>query len=350
MRAAPRRAAPPPLTGSRHLASRGRRAQGPPSQFPGWPRWPGVRASPATSAWRSCPLRATAKVCPAAGSPIGQGRATDLQPAGISTEAPSPKTTSATGGVPAARRVRSPPTAVTASPRPTGTCRRSECARLPSRAKPRSHPPAGLSNTPAGSAGSSGGEPAAKAGSAASSTGTTGTAPGWTAAKEPQSGAGTGSSPTTWSRSAPWPADPPGPTQSMPPTSPELCPPTFSGRSSYADPETRFARSGSVAPSGQHNIAVRHSRPPSPERWNIVGWPRPLVPAGTRHLRRPLPGSARRIRAGCSARRRHPIVRSGPGICARCPALPPLCTAPTPSTPTWTTFCRSERCKRLCTA
>jgi len=71
---------------------------------------------------------------------------------------------------------------------------------------------------------------------------------------------------------------------------------------------------------------------------DIVGWPRPLVPAGTRHLRRPLPGSARRIRAGCSARRRHPIVRSGPGICARYPALPPLCTAPTPSAPTSTTF------------
>ena len=37
--------------------------------------------------------------------------------------------------------------------------------------------------------------------------GTAGTAPGWTAGTEPRSGAGTGSSPTTWSRSAPSPPD-----------------------------------------------------------------------------------------------------------------------------------------------
>jgi hypothetical protein len=39
--------------------------------------------------------------------------------------------------------------------------------------------------------------------------GTAGTAPAWTASPGPQSGAGTGSSPTTWSRSGPWPANQP---------------------------------------------------------------------------------------------------------------------------------------------
>jgi hypothetical protein len=66
-----------------------------------------------------------------------------------------------------------------------------------------------------GSAGSSSGAPAPKAGSATSSADSAGIAPGWTAAEEPRSGARTVTSPTTWSRSAPWPADRPG-TQCMP--------------------------------------------------------------------------------------------------------------------------------------
>ena len=135
-------------------------------------------------------------------------------------------------GAPAARPVRSPPTAGTASPRPNGTWRRSESAPSPSRAKPRSQPPAAPSSIPAASASSSSGEPAAKAGSATSNADTAGTAPGWTAATEPPSGAGTGYSPTTWSRSAPSPADLPRPDPRTPPVPPpEISLQTFSGRS-----------------------------------------------------------------------------------------------------------------------
>ena len=46
------------------------------------------------------------------------------------------------------------------------------------------------------------------AGSATSNTATAGTAPAWTAGRGQRSGAGTGYSPTTWSRSGASPADP----------------------------------------------------------------------------------------------------------------------------------------------
>jgi transposase, IS5 family len=75
-------------------------------------------------------------------------------------------------------------------------------------ARPQHHPPAKPSSTPAASAGSSSGEPDARAGSVTSSAVTAGTAPAWTAGPEPRSGADTESSPATWSRSAPWPANP----------------------------------------------------------------------------------------------------------------------------------------------
>ena len=88
-------------------------------------------------------------------------------------------------GAAAACRALSPPTAGTASPRPSGNCKRSGCARSPSRAEPRPQPPAAPSSTAAGSAGWSSGGLAAKAGSAPSSADMAGTAPGWTAAKEP---------------------------------------------------------------------------------------------------------------------------------------------------------------------
>ena len=85
---------------------------------------------------------------------------------------------------------------------------------------------------PRSGAPSSGG-PAAKAGSAPSNAATDGTAPAWTAPKEPGSGPDTASWPTTWSRSAPWPADPAQPAPGHDPHHPpELSPPTFSGRSS----------------------------------------------------------------------------------------------------------------------
>ena len=123
-------------------------------------------------------------------------------------------------GAPAARPVRSPPTAATASPPPNGNCRPSGYAPSPSRAEPDPQPPAVRSSMPAASVPSSSGEPAAKAGSATSSADTAGTAPGWTAARELPSGAGTGYSATTWSRSAPLPADLPGPDPRMPPIPP----------------------------------------------------------------------------------------------------------------------------------
>ena len=99
----------------------------------------------------------------------------------------------------------------------TGTAGPQAYARSPSRAEPDPQPPAARSSMPAASVPSSSGEPAAKAGSATSSADTAGTAPGWTAARELPSGAGTGYSATTWSRSAPLPADLPGPDPRMPP-------------------------------------------------------------------------------------------------------------------------------------
>ena len=97
----------------------------------------------------------------------------------------------------------------------------------PSRAEPGPQPPAAPPGMPAASAPSSSGGPAARAGSATSSAGTAGTAPGWTAATEPRSGAGTGYSPTTWSRSAPLPADRPGRTQNAASTAAGDQPPDF---------------------------------------------------------------------------------------------------------------------------
>ena len=49
---------------------------------------------------------------------------------------------------------------------------------------------------------------------------TAGTAPTWTAGTEPRSGAGTGSSPTTWSRSQPWQDDQPHTKPPVPPSHP----------------------------------------------------------------------------------------------------------------------------------
>jgi hypothetical protein len=166
--------------------------------------------------------------------------------------------------VPAARPVRLPPTAGTASPRPNGNWRRSESSRSPSRAKPRSQPPAAPSSIPAASASSSSGEPAAKAGSATSSADTAGTAPGWTAAKEPPSGAGTGYSATTWSRSAPSPADRPQPDPRTPPVPPpEISLQTFSGRSKLGshlgDQVADHNGSARVLPDGLTR-AMRHER------------------------------------------------------------------------------------------
>ena len=116
-------------------------------------------------------------------------------------------------GAPGARPVRSPPTANapardrTGSGGPGGTHRRHPAQSQALHRRSTSSTPAGGFRT------WSTGEPAARAGSATSSAGTPGTAPGWTAATELRSGAGTGYSPTTWSRSAPLPADRPGRTQ-----------------------------------------------------------------------------------------------------------------------------------------
>ncbi len=113
-------------------------------------------------------------------------------------------------------RAQSPPTAATARPPPNVTCTPRACA--PSRfpARPRPHRPARHSSTAAASAGWLSGAPDAKDGLATSSADTAGTAPAWTAGKEQPSGAGTGYSPATWSRSAPWLADPPRPASHMP--------------------------------------------------------------------------------------------------------------------------------------
>ena len=75
-------------------------------------------------------------------------------------------------------------------------------------ARPRPHRPVRSSSTAAASASWLNGGPGAKAGSAISSAATAGTGPSLTAGTGLPSGAGTGYSPTTWSRSAPWPDNP----------------------------------------------------------------------------------------------------------------------------------------------
>ena len=86
-------------------------------------------------------------------------------------------------GVLAACRVPLPPTAATARPPSSTTCRHWACA--PSRfpARPRSHPAARPPSTARASANSSSGAPDPRAGSAISSTPTGGTAPTWTVKK-----------------------------------------------------------------------------------------------------------------------------------------------------------------------
>ena len=89
-------------------------------------------------------------------------------------------------------------------------------------------PPARPSSTAAASASWSSGGPDAKAGSATSNAATAGTAPSSTAGTEQRSGADTGYSPTTWSRSAPWPADPAPPdTEHARPPGPNSAPDFF---------------------------------------------------------------------------------------------------------------------------
>jgi Transposase DDE domain len=105
-------------------------------------------------------------------------------------------------------------------------------ATSPSRARAGPARPARPPNAGPRSAEPSSGEPAAKAASAPSNGNRDGTAPAWTAPKEPRPGPDTGSWPTTWSRSAHWPADPrPGQRPAYPHHPPDLSPTTFSGRS-----------------------------------------------------------------------------------------------------------------------
>ena len=144
---------------------------------------------------------------------------------------------SGSAAAPAACPARSPPTAATASPPSSATCR-------PGRADRRDPPPGHHLTRPQGDRAQPRLPPAgqmahrlAKGGSATSNAATAGTAPAWTAGTEPRSGAGTEYSPTTWSRSAPWPADQPSKASSAltsrpPRIAAQLRPKTFSGRSS----------------------------------------------------------------------------------------------------------------------
>src|SRR5262249_14966494 len=99
-------------------------------------------------------------------------------------------------------------------------------------------PPGGSSNTEKRSAPRSNGAPDAKDESTTSNAVTDGTAPNSPLSKEPEPGADTGSSPTTWSRSAPWRHDTQRgrrPPQNIQTGQPHLSRPAvnpFSGRSS----------------------------------------------------------------------------------------------------------------------
>jgi hypothetical protein len=126
-----------------------------------------------------------------------------------------------------------PPTAATARNPSKTTCTHSGSATWSSRARANPARPARPPNAGPRSGGPSSGEPAAKAGSAPSNGAMHGTAPAWTAPKEPGPGLDTGSWPTTWSRSAPWPAHTAlASAAHVPHQPPKLSPPAFSGRSS----------------------------------------------------------------------------------------------------------------------
>jgi hypothetical protein len=126
---------------------------------------------------------------------------------------------------------RSPPTAATGRSPSNGTCTPQACASWRFPARPPPQPPARPSSAAAASASWSSGAPAVKAGSVTSNTATAGTAPAWTAEKERRSGAGTGYSPTIWSRSAPWPADSSRPSSRLAPGSdPDLLRRLFQGQ------------------------------------------------------------------------------------------------------------------------
>src|SRR3954454_1297082 len=108
---------------------------------------------------------------------------------------------------PGGGRASSPPTAATARPASRTTCTISGSGPSSSRARASPAGPGRPSSIAPPSARRSSGAPDAKAGSAVSSADTGGTAPASTAWKGPGSGPGRQSSPTTSSRSAPWPAD-----------------------------------------------------------------------------------------------------------------------------------------------
>jgi transposase, IS5 family len=108
------------------------------------------------------------------------------------------------------RRTGLPPRAVTAdrataTPQSNATFMPSVCAVWSSRAAASPGPPVASSNTGEPSAIRSNGEPDQKDGSTTSSEATAGIAPNSPASRVPEPGADTASSPTTWSRSAPWP-------------------------------------------------------------------------------------------------------------------------------------------------
>jgi len=103
-----------------------------------------------------------------------------------------------------------------------------------------------------------------------------------TAANQPQAPpslrAALAASPATSTTTPPAPACP-APPENLTQTS-------TTSRPKIATPIRRL-RSESVAPPGQHNTAIRHSRPPSPERWTSSAGRALWSQVGTRHLRRP---------------------------------------------------------------
>ena len=173
------------------------RSSGPPRSWrrPG-PGWPG-RPRKAQPGWSACTIPMPARS--AKGASTGRSSSARKPRSPTTTTASSWITASNTAppqtghswhpqwnaftGVLAACRVPLPPTAATARPPSSTTCRHWACT--PSRfpARPRSHPAAGPPSTARASANSSSGAPVPKAGSAISSTPTGGTAPTWTVKK-----------------------------------------------------------------------------------------------------------------------------------------------------------------------
>ena len=122
--------------------------------------------------------------------------------------------------------------------------------------------------------------------------------------------------------------------------------PIRQGRAYQAPTLRPGLRPEGVAPPGQHNIAICHRRPPFTRAVGISAghalWSQ-LGRGSASATVDPLAVSVFTATPGLGTLYSPQRTR----LCARYLTLPLVCTAPTPSTPPTTTFCRSEKSKLL---